>query len=243
VLKANMAAQNLRNGRHRVVAGAITFGAHALLLFALLFVLGRDGAPIRPAEILPVTLSDVPPPPPPPSHWSARGPRSRVRAATIVPRPAPSAPAPPAPPEVIVPLILPAPAATGTSGTGSGGVGNGNGGGGGEGGTGAGGGSPPQRIGGRISDGDYPRDLSDAGISGTVGVRYRVGVDGRARECRITKSSGSTALDAHTCALIERRFRFRPSRDAAGRPVPSIIVENHSWIMPPLPDPDAVKDR
>ncbi|MBW8852717.1 MAG: TonB family protein [Xanthomonadales bacterium] len=142
---------------------------------------------------------------------------------------------------VIVPLAIPAPAATGTGGTGSGGAGNGNGGGGGAGG--AGDGTPPQRIGGGISDRDYPHELSDAGISGTVSVRYRVGIDGRARDCMVTRSSGSAALDAHTCALIERRFRFRPSRDADGRPVPSIIVENHSWIMPP-PEPEAAaKDR
>lgn len=232
-----MAAQHIRDRRQRVAAGAITLGAHLLLLFALLFALGRDRAPTPRPEVLPFTLTDVPPPPPPPPpHRSASAARSRVRAATIVPRPAPSAPAPPAPPAVIVPLILPAPAATGTDGTGSGGVGNGNGGGGGDGGTGTGGGTPPRRIGGGISDRDYPRELSDAGISGTVAVRYRVGIDGRARECTVTRSSGSAALDAHTCALIERRFRFRPSRDAAGRPVPSIIVENHSWIMPP-PEP------
>jgi len=231
--------------RQRVAAGAITLGAHALLLTALLFALGRDHASAPRPEILPFTLSEAPPPPPPPPpHRFGSAPRSRIRAATIVPRPAPSAPAPPAPPALIVPLALPAPAATGIGGSGSGGAGNGNGGGGGEGGSGAGEGTPPQRIGGRISDRDYPRELSDAGISGTVGVRYRVGIDGRARDCLVTRSSGSAALDTHTCALIERRFRFRPSRDADGRPVPSIIIENHSWIMPaPPPQPEAANDR
>jgi len=96
---------------------------------------------------------------------------------------------------------------------------------------------PPRRIGGRVTDRDYPRGLSEAGISGTVSVRYRVGVDGRVSNCLVTHSSGSDALDTLTCQLIERRFRFRPSRDEEGHTVPSIIVENHSWIIPPAPPP------
>ncbi|MBW8745519.1 MAG: TonB family protein [Sphingomonas sp.] len=237
-----MAAQDIRGRRQRVAAGGITFSIHILLLALLLLAPARDRTPAPRADVVPITLTDVaPPPPPPPPRQRARVSRPRVRAVTIVRRSTPSAPAPPPPPMVIVPLAIPAPAATGTGGTGSGGAGNGNGGGGGAGG--AGDGTPPQRIGGGISDRDYPRELSDAGISGTVSVRYRVGIDGRARDCIVTRSSGSAALDAHTCALIERRFRFRPSRDADGRPVPSIIVENHSWIMPP-PEPEAAaKDR
>ena len=52
--------------RQRVAAGAITLGAHALLLTALLFALGRDHASAPRPEILPFTLSEAPPPPPPP---------------------------------------------------------------------------------------------------------------------------------------------------------------------------------
>jgi protein TonB len=59
-----------------------------------------------------------------------------------------------------------------------------------------------------------------------------VGVDGHVSDCRITHSSGSNTLDGLTCGLIEKRFRFRPARDGSGRPVPSVIVENHSWIIP-----------
>jgi protein TonB len=64
-----------------------------------------------------------------------------------------------------------------------------------------------------------------------VGVRYLVWTDGRVRDCEITRSSGSAELDATTCRLIEARFRFRPSRDARGRTVPAVIVENHSWMI------------
>lgn len=69
-------------------------------------------------------------------------------------------------------------------------------------------------------------------MSGTVGVRYEVDAAGKVSNCRITRSSGYPALDDLTCGLIERRFRFRAARDAAGQSVPSIIVEQHSWIIP-----------
>ncbi len=114
------------------------------------------------------------------------------------------------------------------TGTGSGGRGTGPGGGGD--GDGDGGGfSPPRRIRGSIRDSDYPAGIGEAGIGGTVSVIYAVETDGRATNCRITNSSGNDALDDTTCRLIEQRFRFNPSRDRAGRPVRSRIVQDHYW--------------
>ena len=79
------------------------------------------------------------------------------------------------------------------------------------------GGTPPRHVRGRLRDSDYPRGLGEAGIEGTVSVRYAVAVDGRVSDCAIAHSSGSVVLDATTCRLIEQRFRLSPSRDAAGR--------------------------
>lgn len=92
--------------------------------------------------------------------------------------------------------------------------------------------TPPRRLRGRISDRDYPQELSRAGVAGTVGVRYRVNVDGSVSDCRVAQSSTYDALDVLTCRLIEKRFRFSPARDEQGRPVTSLIVEQHSWIIP-----------
>ena len=94
-----------------------------------------------------------------------------------------------------------------------------------------GGGIAPHRIKGRIRDADYPRALWGAGLGGTVSVRYHVEVDGRVTGCAITGTSGNAELDALTCRLIEQRFRYRPALDEQGRPVRSIIVENHSWMV------------
>lgn len=107
------------------------------------------------------------------------------------------------------------------TGTGGGGAGDGEGGGGDD--------VPPRLIKGRLKFSDLPPDLRDGGIGGTVSVRYEVAIDGRVSDCIIIGSSGSTELDQLTCRLIEQRFRFDPSRDHEGRPVPSAIEENHSW--------------
>lgn len=115
-------------------------------------------------------------------------------------------------------------------GTGSGGIGNGTGSGGSGDGDGDGGAeTPPRWRSGQLRDSDYPEAAAEAGVSGTVHVRYVVQASGRVTECEVTRSSGNRDLDETTCRLIERRFRYRPSLDGAGRPVPSVIVESHSW--------------
>lgn len=116
-------------------------------------------------------------------------------------------------------------------GTGAGGVGDGFGGGGDGDGDGAGDrdATPPRQIRGRISNRDYPENLSDAGIGGRVTVLYLVETDGRVADCDVVGSSGNKQLDNWTCQLIRERFRFRPSLDGRGRPVPALIRENHYW--------------
>lgn len=156
-------------------------------------------------------------------------------------------------PIVVPPLVIaaekPADAAEATSGaaevagpgTGAGGQGNGFGGGGRGDGDGAGDpdATPPRQIRGRIRDSDYPEDLADAGIGGRVTVLFLVQTDGRVPECDVVGSSGIPRLDALTCRLIRERFRFRPSRDGRGRPVPALVRESHEWVferLPPEPD-------
>jgi protein TonB len=118
-------------------------------------------------------------------------------------------------------------------GQGAGGLGDGFGGGG-EGGDGGGGGvavTGPRQIRGRLSFSDLPDGMLQPGARASVGVRYTVTVDGRVGACRAERPSGFPMLDALTCRLIVERFRFRPARDARRRPVPSVIVETHSWFI------------
>ena len=75
----------------------------------------------------------------------------------------------------------------------------------------------------------------EAGLGGTVGVRFQIEADGRVSDCAVEKSSGSKELDDTTCRLIVERFRFRPSLDPNGRPVPATMIQNHIWVMRQLP--------
>ncbi|URW75465.1 energy transducer TonB [Sphingomonas donggukensis] len=231
--------------RDRLPALIVTGVLQAALLWALIAGLAVS---VRQGVSEDLALFSVPPPKPPPpvqkvekrpnpSHrpeGAASPPNLRSRATEIV---APKV-------EIIFPppvVTAPAPsigmdASTGYAdiagpGTGAGGVGNGTGSGDGGDGDGAGGDeTPPRWIGGRMSDRDFPDALRETTNGGVVGVRYTVLTTGRVGNCRITRSSGVPLLDQTTCRLITQRFRFRPSRDAAGRPVDSEIVENHEWV-------------
>ena len=113
-------------------------------------------------------------------------------------------------------------------GNGSGGVGDGRGGGGegdGDGGT------PLRLMSGGLDDDDYPRAALAAGIGGTVGLRFVVGIKGRVTDCMVTRSSGNADLDATTCRLIKQRLRYRPTLDAQGRPVPDVVTGEHRWTI------------
>lgn len=232
----------------RIRAGAISAAIIGVVGYAL--ILGLAPRIIRaPVEALQLFDISVPPPPPPQEKTrphEVRSSRPEGRAAppnlrsepTEVVAPKPVLPVPVPPPIVAAPI-----AGTGSApragsadivgpGTGAGGVGDGRGSGGAGDGTGGGGdGTAPRRRSGRLSDRDFPRAAMEAGESGTVSVSYVVWTDGSVRDCEIERSSGSRILDETTCRLIEQRFRFFPSRDARGRPVPAVILENHTWVL------------
>ena len=195
-------------------------------------------------------LADMPPPPPPPRvmpapRVAAKRPEGRASPpnlrsrATEVAAPAPIVVVPLPPPLVVVapkPFIshdsMSGSAAIAGPGTGAGGSGDGFGSGGegeGDGGGGEAAETGPRFVRGRMSTSDLPEALFVSGFHGTVGVRYVVARNGRVPDCEVTRSSGNATVDAVTCRLIRERFRFRPSLDGAGRPVDSLVVENHSW--------------
>jgi protein TonB len=95
---------------------------------------------------------------------------------------------------------------------------------------GGGGGTDLEQIAGEITPRDYPRRLREDGIGGTVGLSFRVEANGRVSRCSVTQSSGVPELDALTCRLIIQRFRYRPSTDRFGRPIPDTIDGEHEWI-------------
>lgn len=202
----------------------------------------------RDALVAVFVTPQVPPPPPP------RPKRETIKAKAPAAKDDPSPKnlkneatpvfAPKLPPLIVPPPITsatqPAQGDAGSSGAanvagpgqGAGGIGDGRGGGG-SGGDGDGGGiaTGPRQIRGKLSFEDLPRGLLAPGSEARVGVRYVVEVDGRVSQCRADEPSGVPGLDALACRLIEERFRFRPARNHAGRPVPATVVEAHSWFV------------
>ncbi|MEO6386765.1 MAG: hypothetical protein ABIT16_12465 [Croceibacterium sp.] len=118
------------------------------------------------------------------------------------------------------------------AGTGAGGEGSGRG----SGRSGSGAGiavTKPEKIAGDINDArDYP--VPPGGRAARRGhevvVYMTVGVDGRARDCRVVQPSPDAEADRITCRLAEDRFRFRPARDANGDPVAAQYGWRQRWF-------------
>jgi len=254
-----MAPRPSRDGRRERIA---SLGAVALLhtLAAWMFISGF-GAQIAQGVSDELRTFDVLPEPPPPAAEPPPPKARKVRArkqATPKPEGAASpknlrdTPVPIVAPKPIVPLPVPPPivaapvageglkvsagaADTPGPGTGSGGLGQGLGSGRYGTGPGGGGGNVAQharRLRGEIKWSDYPESAFRDNAGGTVAVLYTVGVDGRVHDCRVTQSSGRADLDAATCDALVRRFRYKPARDAYGRPVPERIGRDQTWDAP-----------
>jgi len=236
-----------------LAAGAI----HALIGYALLRGLDVSIEPaVRDAQqLIEVTLTPPPPQVPAPSDTEDR--------TVAKPKDAEGAASPAnlkdSPTELVVPppkILLPLPpsiavapiggqgtaAAAGAAvpgpGTGAGGIGTGLGSG--LYGRGTGGGVGGRGVRARLIKGgiyprDYPRRAFERGEQGTTYLRFVVQPNGRVRDCIVTRSSGHRDLDTATCPLLERRLRYRPARDAAGRPIAETIRGQQGWLLGPEP--------
>ena len=239
--------------RDRAASGLLVLFLHLALGWLLVAGLGVRLPAVVESRL---QLFDVPEPPPPPApapvpprqaveapEGEAAPPNLRSRATQVV-APPPVVRLPVPPPIVAAPVAnVGAQATQGASerpgpGTGAGGEGTGTG----AGGAGDGGGSGTRArgarwIAGRIDGRDYPDHLYRAGIGGLVHMRFVVTAQGRVRDCRIVRSSGVPELDRITCRLVERRIRYSPARDAAGRPVAEVNDGHHIWEVGPEPPP------
>jgi TonB family protein len=168
------------------------------------------------------------PPPPPERAQAEQGAPAAPKASPVV---APE-------PEVQVPTQNPIAAApeagTGaSSAAGQGGVGTGTGAGGtgtGAGsGAGAGAGGRPARLVRNLTNSDY-RSLTGNRIrQGSAALALGVDATGRVASCRVVRSSGDSVVDSGICALVSRRLRFDPARDAQGRPIPYSTNYMATW--------------
>jgi protein TonB len=257
-----MMPQLTEHDRDRLKSAAGVGVIHALIGYAILTGLGFE-LPTDVAEEM--RMFDVLAEPPPPAV--AAPPEKVAKSKLEKPKDREGAAAPPnlkdtptqivvPPPEIRLPVpppITAAPAAgegnaeaAGAAlvpGPGTGRAGWGTGLGSGTQGTGPGGGGGAGRavrarwISGGIVGSDYPEAAYRAKIGGTVYLRFVVAPSGRVSECTVTRSSGSAELDATTCRLIKRRFRYRPARDGTGKPIAETVWGRHDWEVAPEPPP------
>jgi protein TonB len=83
-----------------------------------------------------------------------------------------------------------------------------------------------------VSDEDYPSTAARNEEQGTTRFRLVVGPDGKVKECSVTSSSGSSALDSTTCKLMRQRARFTPAMDSSGRPTGDTVASAIRWVLP-----------
>lgn len=104
--------------------------------------------------------------------------------------------------------------------------------------------TPPQPVGDPgswINTKDYPSGENARGMGGITSVILVVSKSGEVTDCRVGASSGSATLDATACALLKIRGRFKPARDAEGKPIESTYNNRVRWLTnapDALPIPD-----
>lgn len=84
--------------------------------------------------------------------------------------------------------------------------------------------------GGSISDEDYPSSSIRNEEAGTSVATFTIGTDGKVASCNA--SGASAALDAETCKLIIRRFRYKAALDTAGSPISETKTQRVTWRLP-----------
>jgi protein TonB len=237
------AAQETHRDRIKAAIGVITL--HSLIGYALITTLGIEIPPTVRNEFKLFEIRPEPPPAPAEKHAARRAKREKSKDAASPPNLKAKASEVVAPAPEVRPIIPPPIVAAPTPGLGNApfsGASNipGRGMGSGGQGTGTGGGgngdddgeeyTPPEWLRGRIRDSDYPRAAGEAGIGKTIVLQFDVETNGRVSGCKVIESSGNAILDDATCRLVEKRYRYEPSRDAQGIAVPSAVVESHIWL-------------
>lgn len=83
-----------------------------------------------------------------------------------------------------------------------------------------------------VTDDDYPAEALRKGWQGTVGFTLEIDAAGKPSACRVTAPSGTPMLDQTACALLMRRARFVPARDASGQPIGGSFTSRFTWRIP-----------
>lgn len=72
----------------------------------------------------------------------------------------------------------------------------------------------------------FPRGLRRFADQVTIRARVIVGADGKAEQCRIVEPVVDAEYEQRTCGVILSAGEYEPARDAAGRPVRELYIQN-----------------
>ena len=87
---------------------------------------------------------------------------------------------------------------------------------------------------------DYPTNALRKSQGGIVSFRLTIADDGKPILCEIIEATGYKEIDLSSCALLLRRSRFEPARDAAGNATFAVYNNSLTWWasgMKPLAQP------
>lgn len=77
---------------------------------------------------------------------------------------------------------------------------------------------------------DYLPEARSVPVGGKTTMLLAVGVNGKARECRIVGSNGVPSVDRRACEITMARMQFRPAIGIDGMPVPSHMTIAVTWL-------------
>lgn len=81
-------------------------------------------------------------------------------------------------------------------------------------------------------DDAYPTQAMREGRQGRVNFTVHLNSDGLVTACEITLSSGSADLDQATCAITQKRARFKPAIDDDGHAMDGVFSSTFNWVIP-----------
>jgi len=79
---------------------------------------------------------------------------------------------------------------------------------------------------------DYPTKAFAREWQGVTSFEVIVAPDGRAADCKITKSSGYDLLDRQACFVAMKRAKFVPAAGAGGQPAYGVYRSQVAWARP-----------
>lgn len=84
---------------------------------------------------------------------------------------------------------------------------------------------------GLFSSDDYPLVAQMQDQQGTTAFLLLIDEEGVAKDCTVTVSSGSAAIDSRSCGIILARGKFSPAIGADGKPTKSAYIKRITWSL------------